>query len=553
MKALHSRLGMSGLDYNADKKLHSHRERMKKTHASIDMSVPYGFKDRNPAQLSPTRSRKKEKVFLEEQERITKDNLNLARRIFNIMEQPGAIHNVVSDTRHLDCHPGTMNFKARLLEAQRIHADNMDLAVRLDSVKPYYGKNDLVMIIPTKKNKKGDKKSKGNNGSKNGDYGGSLSARGHHNANKQNHLNQSKNGSLSARKSEPDNRESKSSGGHNILLEYTKIQDGRVLDVAVIKEPFRDRYAIFGVDVDNGQRYELRLTSEAVSSILDGDMLVTSVDNVEVWMALLNKVSLFQVQAFAQLPTKQDIEETEKNNSNNNIDNNSFEPSKPTAARPSSRPGGRNSSKANEETTSENSKRQIQFQSESPVAPLNVEPKIPPKPSSDSNSSRPTPFIVSSPKKDESVEEVEQVVADEEELPDFTKMTEEEKRQHDWGASKIQASFRGKVARKNIAGSDDKIDDEVKVVVETPIEDEIKQEVADEEELPDFTKMTEEEKKQHDWGAAKIQASVRGKAARKNIAGSDDKIDDEVKVVVDTPIEVVVDKGELPEILPVNV
>lgn len=473
MKALQNRLGMSGLDYNADKKLHIHRERMKKTHASIDMSPPFGFQDKNPGS-SPTRTRKKEKVFLEEQERITKDNLNLARRIFNIMEQPGAIHNVVSDTRHLDSHPGTMNFKARLLEAQRIHADNMDLAVRLDSVKPYYGKNDLVMIIPTKRKGKGDKKSKGKNGSKNnsprGDYGGSLSARGHQSANKHNQLNQSKNGSQSARKPEPDNRESKSAGGHNILLEYTKIQDGRVLDVAVIKEPFRDRYAIFGVDVDNGQRYELRLTSEAVSSILDGDMLVTSVDNVEVWMALLNKVSLFQVQAFAQLPTKQDIERNEKKNSNNDIDNNSFEPSKPNAARPSSRPGGRNSSKVKE------TQKEVVFQSESPVTPLNVEPKMPSKPSSYSNSSRPTPFIASSPQKDESTEEVKPVVAnEEEELPDFNKMTEEERKEHDWGASKIQASFRAKAARKNLSGLDDTINDQVK----NPIEVEIKEIVAE--------------------------------------------------------------------------
>ena len=72
--------------------------------------------------------------------------------------------------------------------------------------------------------------------------------------------------------------------------------------MAVIKEPFRDRYAIFGIDVDDGQRYELRLSSDDVSSILDGDILVTSVDNIEVWMALLSKVNLNKVDAFAKLP-----------------------------------------------------------------------------------------------------------------------------------------------------------------------------------------------------------------------------------------------------------
>jgi hypothetical protein len=74
-----------------------------------------------------------------------------------------------------------------------------------------------------------------------------------------------------------------------------------VLDIAVIKEPFRDRYAIFGIDIDDGQRYELRLSSEEVTNILDGDILVTSVDNIEVWMALLTKIMLNKVDSFAKV------------------------------------------------------------------------------------------------------------------------------------------------------------------------------------------------------------------------------------------------------------
>ena len=77
----------------------------------------------------------------------------------------------------------------------------------------------------------------------------------------------------------------------NVLLEYSKIQNGRVLDIAVIKEPYQDRYAIFGIDIDNGQRYELRLSSDDVSSILDGDILVTSLDNVEEWTWSLSNPS----------------------------------------------------------------------------------------------------------------------------------------------------------------------------------------------------------------------------------------------------------------------
>ena len=31
----------------------------------------------------------------------------------------------------------------------------------------------------------------------------------------------------------------------------TKIQAGKVLDLAVVKEPFRDRFAVFGIDIDD--------------------------------------------------------------------------------------------------------------------------------------------------------------------------------------------------------------------------------------------------------------------------------------------------------------
>ena len=85
----------------------------------------------------------------------------------------------------------------------------------------------------------------------------------------------SSNTNNSSNKSPSNSSESRA---HNVILEYTKIQDGRLLDIAVIKEPFRDRYAIFGIDADDGQRFELRLSSEEVSNILDGDMLVTSVE-----------------------------------------------------------------------------------------------------------------------------------------------------------------------------------------------------------------------------------------------------------------------------------
>lgn len=271
-----------------------------------------------------------------------KDNLLLARKIFNIMEGNSDITDKINDSRHIDNHPGTMNFRQRLSEAQRIHERNMLLASRLDTVQPYYKIADLTIVKPVKKKtvhkSHNSKKSKfarelglvlkadraGNAGDLTHRSAGSADYFG---AYKFSPVGDGPAHSQSARKPEyhaegfePESRsENQRTRPSNVLLEYTKIQDGRVLDVAVLKEPFRDRYAIFGIDVDDGQRYELRLTSDEVSSILDGDMLVTSVDNVEVWMALLNKVILQKVGYFARLPfSAEEVDQINTKESGNN-------------------------------------------------------------------------------------------------------------------------------------------------------------------------------------------------------------------------------------------
>ncbi|RYG61080.1 hypothetical protein EON64_18845, partial [archaeon] len=59
------------------------------------------------------------------------------------MEGPSELSRQIDDASHLDNHPGTMNFKQRLHEAQRIHQMNMILASRLDSIQPYYKLNPL--------------------------------------------------------------------------------------------------------------------------------------------------------------------------------------------------------------------------------------------------------------------------------------------------------------------------------------------------------------------------------------------------------------------------
>jgi len=245
------------------------------------------------------------------------------------MEGNSDIAEKISDTRHIDNHPGTMNFKVRLAEAQRIHERNMLLASRLDTVKPFYGPAELLIgssrPMRKKQQRPNTKKSKFAKDlmmamkvpfleptarvpklfNKRVHLKGSLTHRSANDASSDSGKDSQQGappGSQSARTSTV----APSSRPNNVLLEYTKIQDGRILDIAVLKEPFRDSYAIFGIDVDDGQRYQLRLNSDDVSSILDGDILVTSVENVEVWMALLNKVTLHKVNAFAKLPISSD-------------------------------------------------------------------------------------------------------------------------------------------------------------------------------------------------------------------------------------------------------
>ena len=86
--------------------------------------------------------------------KIARENLALAKRIFNIMEGESEIAKVIDDTKHLDAHPGTMNFYSRVIEAQRIHNDNMLLAARLQTVQPTFKKADLCFSGKRKQKKK---------------------------------------------------------------------------------------------------------------------------------------------------------------------------------------------------------------------------------------------------------------------------------------------------------------------------------------------------------------------------------------------------------------
>ena len=374
MRALEKYLGLSGLNYNAEKKVEMFKQRVAKAKSCVDSSEPRTFVER--ASMSPG---KRFSSKVERNRMIALDNMLLARRIFNIMEAPGAIREVIADTRHLDAHAGTMNFPSRLEEAQRIHRDNQMIATRLDNIKGVLTKEDVtndchfnpLQVKVERKRRKMKRlalqqKKRGGHSQRQWDdtpinthrSEGGESGRGPMPV--QRKYQEGNNGSQSARRSEspgssktPVQLPSPNAKLRpiKILLEYTKVQDGKVLDIAVVKEPFKDRYAVFGIDLDGGQRYELRLSSEEVTSILDGDILVTSLDSLEVWVALLNKVTIEPVAEFTKLPTTESAEEIIRFSANLH----GREPLKPapppTGSRPQSkanpsRPGSRIASKS---------------------------------------------------------------------------------------------------------------------------------------------------------------------------------------------------------------
>ena len=228
--------------------------------------------------------------------------MKLAQEIFKIMDGPGIISEILVKT--YNNHPGTNNFGARLNEAKRIHYENRFMASRLDNVQPYYQFTKL-QNSPKKKSvklKKPSHSQKRKNHYKSKQASSSSvptsprSARTAPSAHRRDHYAGERNYVSSAGSSQRGGPQKPK----NLIMEHWKIQNGRVLDVAVLKEPFEDRFSLLGIDVDDGQRYQLSLSSEEVSNILEGDMLVTSFDNHEVWLALIEKVNLRPVMAFVK-------------------------------------------------------------------------------------------------------------------------------------------------------------------------------------------------------------------------------------------------------------
>jgi hypothetical protein len=310
MKALQKNAPFGENTYGLQKSYKVHKHRVKNMKKCVDNETPRSF----VGQSGPRSPNRRVVAKQMAEENLRKENFLLARRIFTIMQGESSITQSINDNDHLENHPGTMNFRRRLEEAQRIYHKNLMFAIRMRSIQPYYRQTDLTVVRPTRQRADSPDGSKKHKTKFMKEFEYSLRLAEEQSGSVDDNGLGVYQGFIMKDSNQSSSPEADAHGYHNnrprtILLQYTKAQDNRILDVVVLKEPFRDRYAIFGLDVDDGQRYELRLSSEDVSNILDGDILVTSVDNVEVWMALLNKVRLKPVSAFNQMPfTNQEID-----------------------------------------------------------------------------------------------------------------------------------------------------------------------------------------------------------------------------------------------------
>ena len=343
---------MPPMDLNKRKKQFEDRIAKARAKSSIDCSIPRSLIERD---TKKNKTDRKKTAAREREAQISKHNLELAHRIFGIMDNPSQVAHYINDTRHLDVHPGTMNFPARLEEAQRIHRRNLEIAHRLDKCEPYYTK--AMLGIKAKKSKK--KKSKDKHTAGIGHYMGNgaiLTQASHASAspsfkraqqargkeNQQAPVNSARKDEVSAHEGVVNQEElSNIAANKQVLLEYTKIQDSRVIDVVVVKEANADKYSIHGTDIDSGRQYELHLSGQEVSNILDGDILVTSTENVEVWMTLLNKVTL-------KLRAGQEKQEQQEGEMAAQDLDSYFSPHAPGSAKPSDRPGARAGSRVND-------------------------------------------------------------------------------------------------------------------------------------------------------------------------------------------------------------
>jgi hypothetical protein len=239
-----------------------HDMRIRNAKPAIDMRPPLAVS---------LKSRKKTAITDDMNRQINSDNFKLASNICRIFQSEARIQNELRTPTYLEEHPGTMNFHSRLNEAKRINKNNVQIAKRLDSIKSYYNKANFEQIL--RKPKRNTRKTPN---------AGIQSQHSNNQAADSVLLNKEHDCSI-------------------LLFEYSKIQDDRVLDIAVTKDSIDDDdYTIYGIDVDSGQKYELHISA----GLLEENILVTGVNDPNIWMALLNGRPLLAVDEFTPVEKK---------------------------------------------------------------------------------------------------------------------------------------------------------------------------------------------------------------------------------------------------------
>ena len=329
-----------------ERKLKLHKAKLATSKPVIDTSIPSSL-ILAPKQLLNGNVKR---AVVMENDRITKENFHLAQRLFHIMGKPSEMSTAINQQPIFN--PQTNNFRVRLEEAQKINMLNQKIAEKLEAVKPSSyllrdggGINNVCIDGKTKlpfiRVLHGEETSP------------LINIPGHLRPQTLDlqHLSAATDSSIERLRTKivaklqgrhltlntdvtsPTSPAMKSKSPKprkpKIILECTKEQGEYVIDTVVMKEPFRDRFAIFGIDVISGQRFELFIQSESVFNILEGEMLVTSVEKKNVWRAVLDRVSLNKVERFSKIKVAKaamglhpSLEPLNNNNNNNNNNSN---------------------------------------------------------------------------------------------------------------------------------------------------------------------------------------------------------------------------------------
>lgn len=86
-----------------------------------------------------------------------------------------------------------------------------------------------------------------------------------------------------------------------IILQQTLLLLQKNLHVVVIKESYQESFIVCGIDILSDQRYELQITREDVESILGHKVHAASLEEEDMWVAILPRVKILPVLKFSNL------------------------------------------------------------------------------------------------------------------------------------------------------------------------------------------------------------------------------------------------------------